>query len=169
MLSAGIWPGLWLGKPRLWSISRLALPIVAGAVATNAMSVIDTAMVGQLGESALAGVGLAGQLFFLVLAVLLGISAGVQSMVARRVGEQHLDQTGRVLNAGILLATLVGLVLLMLGYLLLPAVLSLINQDPEVVADGERYLITRLPSLLIIGINIIRSGMIIFFVHVIRP
>ena len=55
--------GLIIEKSRLMNISGLALPIIAGALATNVMSLIDTAMVGQLGDSSLAGVGIGGQLY----------------------------------------------------------------------------------------------------------
>lgn len=141
-------------KPRLLRISNLALPIVAGALATNLMTFIDTLMVAQLGNPALGGVGIGGQLFFLLLASALGLAAGVQAMVARRVGEERLELTGKVLNAGIMLATFVGLVLIALGYLLVPVIFSVINNDPLVIKNGLTYLATRLPSLVFIGINV---------------
>ena len=145
---------LAIEKSRLIRISDLALPIVAGALATNLMTFVDTLMVGQLGEPALAGVGIGGQLFFLLLSVALGLAAGVQAMVARRVGQDRLDLTGNVLNAGVLLACAVGLVLIGLGYLLAPITFGVINNDPLVVEQGLAYLSTRMPSLLFIGINI---------------
>lgn len=143
-----------VSKPRLMRISELAVPIIAGALATNLMSFVDTLMVGQLGNAALGGVGIGGQLFFLLLAVVLGLAAGVQAMVARRVGEQRVDVTGKVLNAGILLAILAGLVLMTLGYLLTPMVYGVINNDPLVVEEGLAYLSMRMPSILFIGINV---------------
>ncbi len=139
---------------RLVRISRLAVPIVAGALATNLMGFIDTIMVGQLGDSALAGVGIGGQLFFLLLAILLGLAAGVQALVARRVGEDRIHETGVILNGGIFLAALISLPLVVVGYLLTPALFALLNNDPNVIKDGVTYLSTRMPSLLIIGINI---------------
>jgi MATE family multidrug resistance protein len=118
------------------------------------MTFVDTLMVGQLGDPALGGVGIGGQLFFLLLAVTLGLAAGVQAMVARRVGEDRLEVTGKVLNAGILLAAFVGLILIALGYLLMPLIFGVINDDPLVVEEGLAYLSTRIPSLLFIGINV---------------
>lgn len=141
-------------KSRLTRISGLAVPIIAGALATNVMTLIDTAMVGQLGDPSLAGVGIGGQLFFLLLAISLGLAAGVQATVARRVGEGRLDLTGKVLNAGILLSMFVSVLLIALGYLSMPVLFSLINEDPLVVQEGLAYLTTRIPSLLFIGINI---------------
>jgi len=118
------------------------------------MSFVDTLMVSRLGNPALGGVGIGGQLFFLFLAVVLGLAAGVQATVARRIGEERPDLTGMVLNTGILLASLVGLILISLGYLLMPTIFGVINNDPLVVEEGLAYLSTRLPSVLFIGINI---------------
>lgn len=145
---------LLVEKSRLLRISGLALPIVAGALATNLMSFVDTLMVGHLGDPALGGVGIGGQLFFLLLAIALGLAAGIQAMVARRVGQRRLELTGKVLNAGVMLAALVALPLITLGYLLMSLTFGVINSDPLVVEDGLAYLSTRMPSLLFIGINV---------------
>lgn len=128
--------------------------MIAAALSTNVMTFVDTLMVGQLGDAALGGVGIGGQLFFLLLAVALGLTAGVQTMVARRVGEGRLDLTGAVLNAGLLLAIATGLFLCALGYLFAPMVFGLINNDPLVVDEGLAYLSTRLPSLLLMSLTL---------------
>lgn len=101
-------------------------------------------MVGHLGDPALAGDGIGGQLFFLWVAVTLGLGAGVQAMVARRVGEGRPELTGRVLNAGVLLACVAGVLLVALGYSLLPLTFGTINNDPAVVDRGVDYLSTRI-------------------------
>ena len=52
-------------KSRLTKILALSLPIVGGMVSQNLMSLIDTAMVGRLGDAALTGVGIGTFLFLL--------------------------------------------------------------------------------------------------------
>ena len=141
-------------KERIARVSGLATPIIAGVLATNIMSLIDTAMVGSLGNSALAGVGVAGQIFFLLLATLLGLSAGVQAVVARRVGESRIEITGKILNAGILISMLISLTLIVFAYLSVPFIFAVLNDDVSVVAEGLSYFESRVPSLLFIGANI---------------
>jgi Na+-driven multidrug efflux pump len=41
-------------------ILRMALPIIGGMVSQNVLNLVDTAMVGSLGDEALAAVGLGG-------------------------------------------------------------------------------------------------------------
>lgn len=128
--------------------------MIAAALSTNVMTVVDTLMVSQLGNAALGGVGMGGQIFFLFLAVAMGLSAGVQAMVARRVGEGRLKLTGKVLNAGILLAFAAGLPLIALGYWLSPLLLGVINNDPLLIDEALAYLNGRLPSLLLMGLTL---------------
>ena len=64
----------------------------------NVLNLVDTGMVGTLGDAALAGVGLGGFANFLFSAFVLGLSAGVQAMAARRVGEGRLCETAIPLN-----------------------------------------------------------------------
>ncbi|MEM7080789.1 MAG: MATE family efflux transporter, partial [Pseudomonadota bacterium] len=159
MTTANFDPGYWpaairIEPTRLRRIAGLAVPLIAGAVATNIMTVVDTLMVGQLGAAALAGVGIAGQVFFLLLAAALGLAAGVQALVARRVGQGRIEETGRVLNAGCLAALLFGGALAAAGYLLVPVLFGWLHDDPLLVAQGIAYLEPRLPSICIIAINV---------------
>ena len=45
---------------RFQRISMLALPIIGGMLSQNLLNIVDTAMVGFLGDPALAAVGLGG-------------------------------------------------------------------------------------------------------------
>ncbi len=70
-------------KARLRRILALALPIMAGMASQNVMNLVDTAMVGTLGNAALAAVGLGGFTTFMCQAAVLGVSTGVQATAAR--------------------------------------------------------------------------------------
>ncbi len=73
----------------------LALPILGGMVSQNLLNVVDTAMVGFLGNPALAAVGLGGFVVFMCQALILGISTGVQTLAARkRVRAASIAQPG---------------------------------------------------------------------------
>ena len=67
-------------------IFGLALPIIGGMVSQNLLNIVDTAMVGFLGDPALAAVGLGGFVVLMCQALILGISTGVQTSAARRKG-----------------------------------------------------------------------------------
>ena len=77
---------------RLRQILLLGLPIIGGMLSQSLLNLIDSAMVGHLGETALAGVGLGSYASFMAIALVMGLGSGVQTLVARRYGEQRAGQ-----------------------------------------------------------------------------
>ena len=52
-------------RKTLKEVLDLALPIIGGMVSQNILNLVDTAMVGSLGDAALAAVGMAGFVNFM--------------------------------------------------------------------------------------------------------
>ncbi|MDH4282081.1 MAG: MATE family efflux transporter, partial [Myxococcales bacterium] len=145
----------FLGVPpaRRRRILALALPIIGGMLSQNVLNLVDTAMVGTLGDAALAGVGLGGFANFLLSAFILGLSAGVQAMAARRVGEGRRDETAIPLNGGLLLAVVIAIPWSVLLIALAPKYFPLLAADPSVVEQGVPYLRARLFAMFAMGMN----------------
>ena len=134
-------------------IFALALPIIGGMISQNALNLVDTAMVGRLGDSALAAVGVGSFAFFIAMSVVVGIGVGVQAMAARRFGEGRGEETAVALNGGILLSIVVGLPLLVMLFSTVTDVFHLLNQDPEVAMHAVPYLQVRILAIIGVGIN----------------
>jgi putative MATE family efflux protein len=117
------------------------------------MSTVDLGMVGRLGNSALAAVGLAGFSFSLIGAFVSGVGRAVQGMVARRMGEGSTAPKCLPLNAGLLLVVAIGLPLTLLCYRLTPWFFSLVSADPLVLKEGVPYLRALLTGLLATGMD----------------
>jgi len=139
-------------------IATLALPIVGGMVSQNVLNLVDTAMVGVLGDAALAAVGLGGFATFMCQALILGISSGVQAMASRRKGEGKIEETAHPLNAGLCLVVLVAIPLSALLFFGIPDGYPLLNDDPEVIALGVPYLQVRVLAIVFVGINFAFRG-----------
>jgi putative MATE family efflux protein len=139
-------------------ILGLALPIIGGMLSQNVLNLVDTAMVGTLGDAALAGVGLGGFANFLFSAFILGLSAGVQAMAARRVGEGRRSETAIPLNGGLLLALGLAVpwsaVLITFTWEYFP----LLTGDAAVVEQGVPYLRARLFAMFAMGMNFAFRG-----------
>lgn len=142
-------------RRRVWS---LALPIIGGMLSQNVMNLVDTGMVGTLGNAALAGVGLSGFLNFLLSSMVLGLSAGVQAMASRRVGEGRYDVSAVPLNGGLLVAVLVAVPWSGLLIALAPRYFSWLTDDPAVLGQGIPYLRARLVAMLALGMNFAFRG-----------
>lgn len=139
------------GRRRM--IVSLALPIIAGMISQNVLNLIDTAMVGTLGDAALAAVGTGSFANFLAVAFIMGLSVGVQSMVARRLGEGRREAVAVPLNGALLLAISTGIPLSIVLYQLVPSIFPVLNRDPAVVEMGVPYLQTRIIAMTAVGMN----------------
>jgi multidrug resistance protein, MATE family len=146
------------GKERLRRILLLSLPIIGGMMSQNIMNLVDTAMVGTLGDAALGAVGLGGFANFMFMALLLGISVGVQTTAARRKGEGRLDETAVPLNGGLLIMLCIAPPLSLLLYWAVPAIYPYLNSDPDVIRQGVPYLQARVLAVMFVGANFAFRG-----------
>jgi putative MATE family efflux protein len=139
-------------------ILSLALPIIGGMVSQNLLNIVDTAMVGFLGDAALAAVGLGGFVVFMCQALILGISTGVQSTAARKKGEGRSDRAAAILNSALLLVLVVGPLFSVLLIRLADQFFPLLNSDPAVIERGLPYLEWRLGAIVFVGMNFAFRG-----------
>lgn len=140
-------------RDRLNQILSLALPIMGGLVSQNILNLVDTAMVGHLGPNALAAVGLASFANFMAGALLMGMSAGVQAMASRRMGEGREGEAAVPLNGGLFLSLAMGLPLTGVLIWFTPEILGALNTDEGVLREGVPYLEARLICLVAVGMN----------------
>ncbi len=149
---------LFVPAERRRRILGLALPIIGGMLSQNVLNLVDTAMVGTLGDAALAGVGLGGFANFLLSSFVLGLSAGVQAMAARRIGEGRRTETAIPLNGGLLIALIVAAPWSALLITLAPDYFPLLTTDTVVVDQGVPYLRARLFAMAALGMNFAFRG-----------
>ncbi len=138
---------------RLRQILAIAIPIIAGMLSQNVLNLVDAAMVGSLGNAALAGVGLASFANFVAGAPLMGLSAGVQAMSARRIGEGRPEDAAVPLNGGILLCIALGVPWILGIALLAPFWFPTLAGSQEIADAGLPYLLCRLAGSLMVGIH----------------
>ena len=118
---------------------RIALPLVAAYLAEVAMFVTTKIVVGRLGYHELAAVGLAGELSFEVLIVLMGLLSIVGVLVAQADGAGRRRDAGHAARQGLIVATALGVPATVFVWNL-AEVLALTGQDPTVVALAAPYL-----------------------------
>ncbi|MBN1217820.1 MAG: MATE family efflux transporter [Anaerolineae bacterium] len=127
-------------KEFLVRMVRLAGPIILQQLVMVLLGLIDMLMIGQLGDVAVAGVGLANQVFFLLFLLLFGISSGAAIFTAQYWGRRDVRRIRSVLGLGLLLSLTGGLAFTLVGLLLPTQVLGIYSTDPAVIATGEGYL-----------------------------
>jgi putative MATE family efflux protein len=150
---ANHWHYLFPSRDRRKAIWAIALPIMGGMMSQNILNLVDIGMVGFLGDAALAATGIGGFTNYLCIAFIIGLSAGVQALAARRLGEGRESETAIPLNGGLILALLLGVPMSIALVLLVPAGFPLLSSDPAVIEQGVPYLQIRLAAMVAVGMN----------------
>ena len=115
-------------------------------------------MVGTLGDTALAAVGLAGFASFMSAAFFMGMSAGVQATAARWLGADRTHEVAVPLNGGLTLVLILGIPASIILFIIAPSLFSLLSQDEQLVTLGIPYFQVRLLSIVGIGMNFAFRG-----------
>ena len=135
------------------TILRLAWPLILVFVCQNAMFALRLAMVGQLGDAPLAGVGIGNAVLLIFMALLFGLDTGVQALAARRSGAGDAAGASAVLHDGLALGAVSGAVLAALVLVAAPMLLAHATGDPAAAASGVVYATAAAPSLFLVGVN----------------
>ena len=134
------------------AIISLSFPIIGGMISQNVVNIVDTAMVGQVGTSALASVGLGSFLNFFCSALVMGLAVGVQTQCARLRGAG--DQSFAIpLNGGLLLSTLISLPLCLILIWQTPYLMTWVTDSATIEKETGLYLQARLTGMVALGAN----------------
>lgn len=128
------------GKPAGLLLS-FALPLMAGNICQQLYTMVDTMVVGQvLGVEALASLGAADWLNWLVLGIIMGFTQGFSILISQRFGAEDQDGLRKVTAMSTLLSAVIAVVVTVSSLLLAEPVLRLLNTPDNVLPGSLSYL-----------------------------
>ena len=128
------------GKP-LSLIVSFALPLMLGNVFQQLYTVVDTAVVGKaLGVGALAALGAADWLNWMLLSVIQGLTQGFGILMAQNFGARQTEQLRRSIGGSVFLSAIGAAFFLAVGQLMILPVLRLLQTPEEILPGGSLYL-----------------------------
>ncbi len=138
----------------------LALPIALQNLLMTSFRLVDTLMVGRLGDLSIAAVGLAGWASFLVELLAFGMSSGAAVFIAQYHGANN--KAGILKTYGTMLLFMVPMGLLFtVGVALYPElVMKLFTEDAALIAEGARYLRFACVSYVSLTVNLAFSTLL---------
>jgi putative MATE family efflux protein len=108
---------------------------------------IDLYWVGRLGKEAVAGVGIAGNLTFIVLAITQMLGVGITTLVSHAAGQKDRDRALLVFNQSQVLAMVVGVVFLVAGMAARLPYVNALAADEASAAQAASYLLWFIPAM----------------------
>ena len=128
-------------------ILKMALPIAAGMFFQTLYFLIDLYFVAHLGDAAIAGVGAAGNVSFIVLALTQVLGIGTVTLISHAAGRKDQADATLVFNQSLALSASCAAVSLILGYGFASSYMHALGSDAATALAGTRYLYWYLPSL----------------------
>lgn len=108
---------------------------------------VDLYWVGRLGKEAVAAVGIAGNLMFIVLAVSQMLGVGTTTLVSHAAGQQDRRRAGHVFNQALVLSVIVGAIFFGLALAFRPWYVNGLSADPQTAGFASEYLAWFIPAM----------------------
>ena len=118
----------------------IAIPISFQQLINASLNMIDVIMVGQLGETSIAALGLSNQIFFVLILILFGATSGMSIFTAQFWGKQEIEPIRKVLGMSLILSISVAFIFTLAATLMPETILGLYTKDAEVIRLGSSYL-----------------------------
>lgn len=122
------------------NIFKLCIPVAIENVLHMSVFVSDTIMIGRLGTDAIAAVGLAGTLYFIISMIFSSINAGSASIIARHIGAKEKDRAQIVGSQAILMSLIMGVAITPFLIFFARKLLVLMSAEPAIAELGTGYL-----------------------------
>ena len=129
----------WTQGSILNNLLTLAWPILISNSLNMLGPIIDMVWVGKLGASAMAAVGLSGQIVMVVNALVMGLFTSLRAMVARRVGEGDDKGANHAFQQAFIIGIGFSALMAVIGVFLSKYIIDLFGAQPDVVKDAVPY------------------------------
>ena len=142
-------------------VLSLAIPMTIQNVLQLLLNMMDTVMLGRLGDSSeavISAANFANQPFFVYSLFLFGMVSGMSVLIAQYWGKGDTDAINSITGIAMTAAVAVGSLFTIVCYLFTPGVMGLFTDSGEVIELGVKYLRIVLASYVIASITSILCG-----------
>lgn len=127
--------------PMLPGIFRFAIPLALSGMLQLAFNAADVIVVGKFaGSTALAAVGSTGALINLIINLFVGLSTGVNVLVANYRGAGRLEDVRKTVHTAMSVAFAGGILLVFIGIILARPMLELMDSPDTVIGQATLYM-----------------------------
>jgi len=133
-------------------ILQFAIPMVFGNMFQQLYNVVDSIIIGNyLGNEALAAVGAAFPIIFLLISLIIGLGSGITIIVSQYFGAKKMDEVKKTIDTAYIILMVASIIVTIAGIAFSEPIFRLTGLPEEVLPDATTY------------INVYFTGMVFFF------
>lgn len=155
----------------------IAIPITFQLFLNTTLNFIDILMIGSLGETTIAAVGLANKVFFVFSLLLFGICSGSSILTSQYFGKKDIKSIRRVLGISLVIGLIGSIFFVIPGILCPKLVMNIFTPSTNTIAIGASYLaivaisypltaITNVYTAVLRSVNEVRLPVVISLVSI---
>lgn len=135
------------------SVFALVIPMALQNLINVGVTAADVIMLGKVGEQALSGASLAGQVQYIMVLFLFGLTSGATVLTAQYWGKGDKKTIEKILALGMKAAVAVTAIFMIAALTIPGALMKIFTNEPEVIAQGIQYLRIVAFSYVLMGIT----------------
>src|SRR5262245_2454144 len=136
----------------------LAGPVIGENLLETLLGIVDTLLVAGLGATAIAGVGGALQVMFLLIAALSALAVGSSVLVAQAIGASNPRRASQLARQSLLWSAILSVPLALLGLLASAPIVALFGMEPQVAQIATSYLQVTMGTVVVLVALLIGGG-----------
>ena len=138
---------------------KIALPSSIGTIFQNLYSLVDAIFAGRMiSEIALAAIGQTFPIYFIIIALGIGLSIATTSIVANSIGSKNITKASQIFCQSLGLSVFVSIIISIFGINFGPTIIESINNDQETLKLSTEYMnIIYLGSIIILLLMVSNS------------
>lgn len=118
----------------------IALPIALQNLITFAVGMIDTLMLGRLGEVQLSAASISNNLFFILMILTFGLAGGSNIMISQYWGKEDVNSIHKILSIMYRVCVIMTGIFVVIALLFPRGFMSIYTSDQSIIEDGIGYL-----------------------------
>ena len=119
---------------------KMSLPTMFSMIVQALYNIVDSMFVSHYDKAALTAVSLAFPMQLLMIGFAVGTSIGVNSLIARRLGEGKREEADKAATYSLLLSVITSLVFALVGAFFSSSIIGAYTDNPKVLTYGTQYL-----------------------------
>lgn len=120
-------------------VIQMALPAICSMLIQALYNVIDSIYVSRISSEALSAISLAYPIQILMIAVLIGTSVGMNSLIARRLGERRQEEANDAATHGLILAIISWAAIALVGFFFSRPFFAFSTDNETIIEMGTSY------------------------------
>ena len=120
---------------------RFAVPLLLGNLFQQLYNTVDLWVVGKfVSNEAYSAVGTVTPIIIMLIGFFMGLASGAGVVISQYYGAKKYDQVRKTVHTSIVMTLVLGVVLSVVGILIIPIMLDLMNTDPQAIPEATTYL-----------------------------